>query len=126
MATKKLKVNGSWTEFLKCMRDLESFTTHGALQGESFPYLIHYVHTGRMDPQSAEQLKNDAEHYGIRYLVTSYGTPIAWKTGSQSMVWQQNDDKYSVTTSKHQGRIFPGVGILIEDVMNRSNVAYSY
>lgn len=122
---RKLTVNGSWTQFLCAMRDKESFRTHGALKGDYYPNGSHTIPTGRLEGESLTRFRQDSI-VGIEYVVLSYGTPIAWRTIRQGEVWQENDDRYSVTTSKHQGRIFPGTTILINDVMNRTNVAHAY
>jgi hypothetical protein len=42
----------------------------------------------------------------IDYVVFSYGTPIAWHSRNG---WTTPDVRYSVSTSKHQGRIFTAV-----------------
>jgi hypothetical protein len=53
----------------------------------------------------------EALHAGaIDYVVTSYGTPIAWH--DTRFGWAMPDVRYSVTTSKAQGRIAPAVAAL--------------
>lgn len=39
----------------------------------------------------------------IKYVVYSYSTPIAWALDDNT--WVMPKDKYSVTTSKHQGLV---------------------
>jgi hypothetical protein len=50
---------------------------------------------------------------GNKYVVYSYGQhfPVAVY---QSNTWFVNKDKYSVTTSKHQGKVKAGINELIE------------
>jgi hypothetical protein len=52
---------------------------------------------GRLDSQEFAQLKADETR--IDYAVYSYGTPIAWHTSDG---WYTVEQKFSVTTSKHQ------------------------
>lgn len=46
---------------------------------------------------------------GIDYIVYSYRTPIAWRR-ADSHLWTMPDVRYSVTTSKHAGRLRPAIG----------------
>lgn len=52
---------------------------------------------GRLDAQEFARFKQDETR--IDYVVYSYGTPIAWRT---SEAWYVVEQKFSVTTSKHQ------------------------
>lgn len=41
--------------------------------------------------------------FNARYVIYSYGTPIAWR--DRRGEWTVPDVRYSVTTSKHQGKV---------------------
>lgn len=58
-------------------------------------------HEGRLDLDENRKLK---EHFSDSggYVVYSYGTPIAWRTASG---WYVVEQKFSVTTSKHQNYV---------------------
>src|SRR5687768_2943852 len=43
------------------------------------------------------------------YVVYSYDTPIAWLTYG---MWHMPDKKYSVSTSKHQGKISTALSVM--------------
>jgi hypothetical protein len=55
---------------------------------------------GRLDPEEFARFKTD--EIKIDYAVYSYGTPIAWHT---SEGWYVVEQKFSVTTSKHQNYV---------------------
>lgn len=111
----KLKVNGGWWQFSQPLRDLEAFDTHGALCGR--PYLLG---TGILPHEYHDSVKQ------ADYVVYSYNTPIAWHVPNRNEGWELGngepapaepgwvtpDEKYSVTTSKHQGRIFAAISQL--------------
>jgi len=52
---------------------------------------------GRLDPEEFARFK--AVEIQVDYVVYSYGTPIAWHTMDG---WYVVEQKFSVTTSKHQ------------------------
>jgi hypothetical protein len=56
---------------------------------------------GRLDAQEFAQIKQDETR--INYAVYSYGTPIAWHTDAEG--WYVVEQKFSPTTSKHQGYV---------------------
>lgn len=62
-----------------------------------------YAHTGtgRLDNEETA-LYNEAVNKGVDYMVYSYGTPIAWHTPEG---WYVVEQKFSVTTSKHQNYV---------------------
>lgn len=121
----KLTVNGSWIQFLKAMRDRESFKTHGSLRGEAFPNGTNHVFSGMLDHSERMVLKAD-EKAGIDYVVYSYSTPIAWHVMGSGKCWHEVDQKFSVTTSKHQGRIFPGTSMMSDDILHGTHIASTY
>lgn len=109
---RKLGVNKSgWWEFSSAMRQLIPFSTGGALEGgPDSGYL------GRLsDPERSEFVtaRNAGE---VDYVVLSYATPIAWHN-SRTGEWVYPLTKYSVTTSKHQGKIFTACSTLNGDLI---------
>ena len=65
---------------------------------------IHSVNPyseGIMRGEAYEQWRADCAADRITYVVRSYYTPIAWFTTDRG--WIVPADKYSVTTSRHQG-----------------------
>lgn len=49
-----------------------------------------------------EEWKDAFRVKGLEYVIYSYETPIAWRTNGS---WVVPNVKYSVTTSKHQGKV---------------------
>lgn len=97
----------SFREFEKVLCALKPFKTGGALRGvdsvESF---------GRFtDGPQYGQMRADWFAEEIDYVVYSYATPIAWHN-SRANEWRTNNEKYSLTTSKHQSIIFTAVSQL--------------
>lgn len=73
----------------------------GALNAERF-YRGSSTHEGAMDSgETYEQWRADCAADRVTYVVRSYYTPIAWFTVDRG--WIVPADKYSVTTSRHQG-----------------------
>jgi hypothetical protein len=103
---RKLRVNGSWMDFRDVLARRESFTTHGALKGVSGHARAVGYTLGRLPREYADSVPT------ADYVVYSYITPIAWHVPSQG--WIVPDTRYSVTTSKHQGRIATAVSQLGE------------
>lgn len=97
----KLKVNGGWWQFTEPLRDREAFQTHGALYGAPIGDLPF---SDRLPEHYVDSFRDG------KYAIYSYGTPIAWL--NEDGVWIMPGIKYSVTTSKHQGRIFTAIGQL--------------
>jgi len=60
----------------------------------------NYLGTGRLDQDETARLAHDIGT--LKYLVYSYGTPIAWHTAEG---WYVVEQKFSVTTSKHQNYV---------------------
>jgi hypothetical protein len=56
---------------------------------------------GRLDAQEFARIKQDETR--IDYAVYSYGTPIAWHIDGGE--WYVVEQKFSVTTSKHQNYV---------------------
>lgn len=76
----------------------EEFSANGTLIGRKG---ADYS-TGRMPAEWAERYAADRER--IVFTVLSYATPIAWVLNDGTEV--RPPVKYSVTTSKHQGRLY--------------------
>jgi hypothetical protein len=55
---------------------------------------------GRLNPEEFARFK--AVETRVDYVVYSYGTPIAWHTAEG---WYVVEQKFSVTTSKHQNYV---------------------
>lgn len=91
--TAKLTTRSPWGDFLPVIMDREPFKTSGALYAEKDGYVSY----GRLDNEYRESASK------ADYVIYSYGTPIAWH-GPDG--WNFPDEKYSVTTSRHQSKIF--------------------
>lgn len=100
MAARKLTVNTTgWWVYRDAMRAGEDFTTYGNLHGSAGPATsIGWL---------PEVFWESARH--ASYVVYSYQTPIAWRLENG---WFAPEVRYTVTTSKAQGRIFPAVASL--------------
>lgn len=83
------------------VRKRAEFNANGSLRGESG---YHYG-TGRMVPQDREIYSANRDR--IVYTVVSYATPVAWiyDDGTHFIT----DNRYSVTTARHVGRIRLGL-----------------
>ena len=55
---------------------------------------------GRLNREEYEILESAMNESRIAFVVFSYGTPIAWHTDARG--WYIVEQKFSVTTSKHQ------------------------
>lgn len=82
------------------IRDLIPFKTHGALCSESVSGLGPFD-SGRLRGKDEDAFRADMAN--IDYVVYSYATPIAWHTPKG---WYKVEQKFSVTTSKHQGTLY--------------------
>jgi len=95
------KVNASST-------DKNSITNHWRnrtpFKGSSVTGIEGSWTTGRMPDDFAREYRKAASANEIVYTILSYGTPIAWVLSDGTEV--KPPVKYSVTTSKHQGRIY--------------------
>lgn len=90
------------------IRDREAFNTSGSLSARRYP-------DGGMGPfdcgylSGSEETKWRQDCYHVDYVVWSYATPIAWHwtnptTGEDG--WHTVAQKFSSTTSKHQGNLY--------------------
>jgi hypothetical protein len=94
----------SWMDFRDVLAAREPFQTYGNLAG----YDRYCGNTGRLPKAIAQEYFDRRE--SIDYVVMSYVTPIAWHDSEHG--WIMPHVKYSVTTSKAQGRIAPGITAL--------------
>lgn len=85
----------------EAIRDCETFQTYGALHGEVVTSLGSWD-SGRLSGVDLDLFREDMEQ--IRYVVWSYVTPIAWWCEDKG--WTRVAQRFSVTTSKHQGRLY--------------------
>jgi hypothetical protein len=88
----------------------EDFQTYGALRG-GWVEPSRYIYAGELRGYDAEVFSRDM--YRIRYIVWSYSTPIAWwvaDTDDKNMPrvghWHIVRQRFSVTTSRHQGTLY--------------------
>lgn len=95
-----LKTSGRVTA--EAIRDRKTFKTHGGLSASVMDGMGRFNY-GHLAGEDREAFKRDAPH--ILYVVWSYSTPIAWWTGTVRG-WYAVQQKFSVTTSKHQGLLF--------------------
>lgn len=103
MRSKLLRVQkDGWWEFEGTILDLEPFRTYGSLKATRLEpdYNFYSYEVGQL-PGSYLACLNRAN-----YIIWSYETPIAWWVpGSVDFGWVAPDRRYSVTTSRHQGKI---------------------
>ncbi len=100
---KRLTTRGIKTA--EAIRDREDFRTSGSLYGESCS--LGSFDRGRLSGADLEQFYTDCGN--IRYVVMSYATPIAWwvpETETSKARWHKVSQKFSVTTTKHQGNLY--------------------
>ena len=95
------KISSNSRDCAVAIGNRQDVTTYGALAARNVSGLGPWD-SGRLSGVDYEQFRKDAPN--IVYVVTSYATPIAWVTrdGSVHKVAQ----KFSVTTSKHQGKLY--------------------
>lgn len=75
----------------------EPFKTSGALFADTYSHgTAGYLSREELDAYHADLIDID-------YIVYSYSTPIAWHTPSG---WHVVKQKFSPTTSKHQGNLY--------------------
>ena len=104
---KRLTTRGIATA--EAIRDRESFNTSGALRGRTVADggLSPYGYTGYLNDTETTKWRQDCYH--IDYVVWSYNTPIAWHWSNETSGeegWHIVDQKFSLTTTKHQGNLY--------------------
>lgn len=80
---------------------MKPFTTSGALSAQATTGLGPFD-SGYLSGKDEEAFRAQCDD--IRYVVYSYSTPIAWWTGTHG--WHVVSQKFSPTTSKHQGNLY--------------------
>jgi hypothetical protein len=108
----QVKVNGPWSDFVMPLREHLPFRTGGKLKGDRGPATF----AGRL-PEWERPLPMAPT---VRYVVYSYGTPIAWRDSESG--WYVSETRHSVTTSKHQGRIRAAVASFAPHVRVRGEI----
>lgn len=103
----KLTTHDSWSAYVTALRECRDFRTGGALRGEE---TRHVASSGQLSPELQTSIRVLAAEGKLRYIVYSYATPIAWR--DTEGVWYTPAEKYSVTTSKHQSKIFAAISML--------------
>lgn len=85
----------------KAVEAREAFKTRGALAGHALAdsERVTFRH-GRLPRAHSDALDTATRDGRIRYVISSYGTPIAWQYING--VWSVPSARYSVTTSRHQ------------------------
>lgn len=96
-----MRLNARSNDVAIAIRDRVDFTTGGGLSGNSTPTGMGSFDFGRLAGKDKERFLEDWR--AITYVVWSYKTPIAWFTGKE---WYVVKQRFSVTTSRHQGRLF--------------------
>lgn len=97
--TKYLQLTTRGSAVAEAIRDGQPFVTSGALVGHPRAASSHPPY---LNPAEREQWL--ADYQSVDYVVYSYSTPIAWHTPEGG--WHFVDQKFSMTTSHHQGRLY--------------------
>lgn len=95
------KISGRDRKVPELLRDRIPFDTYGSFRATVSHGLTSWQ-SGILSGYDLEVFKRDMA--GIRYVVWSYSTPIAW--WSEEYGWHVVRQRFSVTTSKHQGRLY--------------------
>ena len=61
------------------------------------------LYMGRLSSEGQDRMREDTRDASRVYVVRSYKTPIAWYVEGRG--WSQTTDKFSATTSGHQGHV---------------------
>lgn len=97
------KISSKSIECAQTIGKRVSFQTHGSLHGESREPGNRFSawDSGRLNGPDLDAFRDDLAN--ITYVVFSYATPIAWVAGDRVHKVAQ---KFSVTTSQHQGKLY--------------------
>lgn len=66
------------------------------------------LYMGRLSSEGQDRMREDTRDASRVYVVRSYETPIAWYVEGRG--WSQTSDKFSVSTSNHQGQVAYAIG----------------
>lgn len=92
------KISSRSVEVAERIRDRVPFQTYGSVCGTTETW----HGSGRLSGADQEAWHRDVNT--ITYVVYSYVTPIAWHSSVHG--WHRVSQKFSVTTSHHQGRLY--------------------
>jgi hypothetical protein len=95
------KISGRSMRVPEMIRDREPFETFGSFYADN---TSGYVYSGHLRGYDLEVLSKHRSEGTITYVVWSYATPIAW--WSEEFGWHKVRQTFSVTSSKHQGRLY--------------------
>lgn len=117
MITLRVKKDG-WWKFRDAIQDLEEWKTYGSLRATS-EFVPGHVYdecncatlSGRRWGRLPSSYWQSVSH--ASYIVWSYRTPIAWRD-YWTNEWLMPDEKYSITTSFHQSKIFTAISEMIK------------
>lgn len=101
------RLNTRGVDTAEAIANRTPFTTSGSLQGRAVGSCgAWYSDSGQLSGVDLAQFRNDVA--GIRYVVVSYSTPIAWwvATGADTGRWYRVGERFSITTSRHQGNLY--------------------
>ncbi len=91
--------SSSFLEFVAPLTSLAPFVTSGTFRGVPGPGPRGIYSTGHLPSEYRAAVTAET----VDYVVYSYSTPIAWHDSVSG--WSVPDVSYSVTTSRHQGKI---------------------
>ena len=104
--TKRLTTRG--IETAQAIANRETFTTSGSFSARVLPDGgLGAWDSGRLSGADLDKFRKDCNN--IEYVVWSYATPIAWYVAPSATIkggWYKVAQKFSVTTSKHQGNLY--------------------
>jgi hypothetical protein len=98
---KRMSTRMGWWEYVDVLKNRQPFATSGALWGSAA-----VRDAGRLPADWRNLFQTGAD-----YVVYSYRTPIAWHRAADDL-WIVPDEKYSMTTSRHQSLIGTAVSQL--------------
>lgn len=98
------KLSSRSREVAEHIRDRRPFQTHGALRAteETERHGLGPWDSGQLAGADLDRYREDMRE--IRYAIWSYSTPIAWWTESRG--WHIVAQRFSMTTSHHQGKLY--------------------
>ncbi len=97
----RLTTRSGWWTYTDVLKNRQPFRTSGALSGGA-----PTGSTGRLPADWRNLYQTGAD-----YVIYSYATPIAWHRPADNL-WIVPDERYSVTTSRHQSLIGTAVSQL--------------
>jgi hypothetical protein len=97
--------NDSWIDLRDILSKYEEFTNSTkSFRGESgFWDRLSTINPGHQDESERQQMLYARDQMGLRYIVWSYQTPIAWCRADG--LWIVTTRNYTKTTAKHLGKL---------------------